>query len=596
MSLRRRRALSAPAIAILAAVGAALATPVMAIEVEEAIESEVRSTLDAALTATAGASVSAAANDAPVTALSAADRLSYTNAFDALRRGQIDEARASARGASDRILVGLIEFEALFHPSHTATYEELSAWLEQYADLPSADRVYALAMRRRPDGAPEPRRPGGNAVARTWASVQAAADQSPEEMGPKAARIAYNNNDLAEAYRLGVSIGDWWTAGLSAWRQNDPGRALDAFERVAHDPTEDAWVRAGAGVWASKAAAAAGRPDKVQPYLEHAAQWPASFYGQIALAQLGREPTIHNDGPQPYLAQASQTFTGGPSDVGPAVANGELNAFLQSDQQARLTLAFAEVGRTEDARDGLKRGLRTAVGEDARRLWIGLARTLGARVAGPRDDARRIDANDFPLPALEPEGGFVIERALVYALARKESGFNAEARSSVGAYGIMQVMPTTAAELAGDSGFASDPQRLWNPAVNMRLGQAYIRKMLDMNAFQGDVLRAVASYNAGPGPMLGALRKLGPDADPLLLIETIDVPQARQYVEDVMAAYWIYQRLLGGSLNTLGAVAGDARLIPASLDATTPSVTAPAFPLPDPGRLIQVAFDPRVGG
>ncbi len=98
MSPNRRRALAAPAIAILAAVGAAIATPVLAIEVEEAIESEVRSTLDAALAATAGATVSAVANDAPVTALSAADRVSYTNAFDALRRGQIEEARASARG------------------------------------------------------------------------------------------------------------------------------------------------------------------------------------------------------------------------------------------------------------------------------------------------------------------------------------------------------------------------------------------------------------------------------------------------------------------------------------------------------------------
>lgn len=591
MSLSRRPAPFAPSIAILAAVFAALATPVLAIDVEEAVDGKVRSTLDAALSATAGAVVSTA-NDAPVTALSPSDRLSYTTAFDALRRGEIELARASARGASDRILLGQIEFEAMFHPRHTATFEELSAWLEQYADLPSADRVYALAMRRRPDGAAEPRRPGGNAVARTWASVQAAADQSAEDTGPKAARIAFNNDNLAEAYRLGVSIGDWWTAGLAAWRQNDPVRALDAFERVAHDPTEDAWVRAGAGVWASRAAAAAGRQDKVQPYLEHAAQWPASFYGQVALAQLGREPVIQNDGPQPYLAQASQSSAGG-LDVGPAVANGELNAFLQSDPQARLTLAYAEVGRTEDARDGLKRGLRTAVGEDARRLWIGLARTLGARVSGSRDNARRIDANDYPMPVLQPEGGFVIERALVYALARKESGFNAQARSSVGAYGVMQVMPTTAAELAGDRGFVSDPQRLWDPAVNMRLGQAYIQKMLEMNAFQGDILRAVASYNAGPGPMLGALRKLGPDADPLLLIETIDVPQARQYVEDVMAAYWIYQRLLGGPINTLNAVAGDARLIPASLDVSAPP--APGFQLPDPAQLVRVAFDPTAG-
>jgi hypothetical protein len=66
--------------------------------------------------------------------------------------------------------------------------------------------------------------------------------------------------------------------------------------------------------------------------------------------------------------------------------------------------------------------------------------------------------------------------------------------------------------------------------------------------------------------MLTALRKLGPDPDPLLLIETIDVPQARQYVEEVVAAYWIYQRMFGAPLNTLDAVASGGPRVPVSLD------------------------------
>jgi soluble lytic murein transglycosylase len=134
----------------------------------------------------------------------------------------------------------------------------------------------------------------------------------------------------------------------------------------------------------------------------------------------------------------------------------------------------------------------------------------------------------------------------------------------------MQVMPTTAAELSGDRSFVSDPERLYQPGVNMRLGQAYVIKMLGLSAFNGDVLRTVASYNAGPGPMLGALRKLGPDPDPLLLIETIDVPQARDYVEKVMAAYWIYQRLQGRPLNTLKALATGQSGISIYLDFVPP--------------------------
>lgn len=66
--------------------------------------------------------------------------------------------------------------------------------------------------------------------------------------------------------------------------------------------------------------------------------------------------------------------------------------------------------------------------------------------------------------------------------------------------------------------------------------------------------------------MLAAIRKLGADADPLLLIESIDVPQAREYVEKVVAGYWIYQRLMGGPLNTLDAVVSGARGVPLTLD------------------------------
>jgi hypothetical protein len=64
---------------------------------------------------------------------------------------------------------------------------------------------------------------------------------------------------------------------------------------------------------------------------------------------------------------------------------------------------------------------------------------------------------------------------------------------------------------------------------------------------------------------------LGPDADPLLLIETIDVPQAREYVEKVVAAYWIYQRMMGAPLNTLDAVASGAKAVPIRLDYVAPS-------------------------
>ncbi len=512
-----------------------------------------------------GSTAEAGAGSVRPTALSSADRLSYTTAFDALRRGDIETARTAARQAQDRVLLGQVEFESLFHPDHIATYEELTAWLETYSDLPCADRVYTLALRRRPDGAPEPVRPGG-VLGRTWNSLVSAVSGDGGVTDPmKAARVAYNNDDLTGASALGRQIGDWWTVGLAEWRLGQFHESFAAFERVANDPTEDAWVRAGAAFWTARAAAQSGRQDRVTDYLRLSAQWPATFYGQIALRQLGEEPTIENMGPRPYEAEPRlRRAAYVPQSA--AVEPTALEAFVQADARAKRTVAFYEVGRNADAETELRSGLRTAVG-DAAKMWTALARAILPVNSG---DATRIDATRYPMPDLAPEGGFVIERALVYALARKETDFNPNARSSVGAYGLMQVMPTTAAEMTGDRTFVSDPTKLLVPAVNMRLGQAYINKMLALPAFQGDLLRAVASYNAGPGPMLSAVRKLGADADPLLLIETIDVPQARDYVEKVMASYWIYQRLFGGPLKTLDAVASGARAVPMALDYVAP--------------------------
>lgn len=519
-----------------------------------------------------------------ISALSPADRLSYTTAFDALRRGDLEAARASAREAQDRILLGQVEFERLFHPNYTATYAELAAWLEEYADLPCADRAYSLALRRRPDGAPEPRRPA-RFFGRSWAGV-AAAGGNVEGDPTRAARVALNRDDLAGAVTLGEQIGDWWTVGLAQYRQGEFARAAAAFERVLEDPTEDGWVRAGAAFWAARSAGRSSQQDRVRPLLRRAAAWPASFYGQIALAQLGEEPEIENLGPRPYEATLQRTLYTSAEPVGVDAA--ELHAFVQANADARRTVAYYEVGRRDDARDALRTGFRSALDSRARELWAALGRALGPRVTGSDQEARRIDADRYPQPVIEPEGGFTVERSLVYAIARKETDFNARARSAVGAYGLMQVMPTTAAELTGDRGFVSQPERLYDPNVNARLGQAYIQRVLSMPAIDGDLLRAAASYNAGPGPMVAAVRKLGQDADPLLLIETIDVPQARDYVEKVVAAYWVYQRLNGRPLNTLAAVASGATRIPLNLDYTPPA--------PEPAQPLEVAALPASGG
>jgi soluble lytic murein transglycosylase-like protein len=104
--------------------------------------------------------------------------------------------------------------------------------------------------------------------------------------------------------------------------------------------------------------------------------------------------------------------------------------------------------------------------------------------------------------------------SLVRAVARTESNFDPTARSAAGAEGVMQLMPATAQALG-----VANP---YDPAQNVRGGALYLRELLDR--FGGDVSRAVAAYNAGPG----AVERAG-GIPPF--------PETRRYVERVMAAY-----------------------------------------------------------
>ena len=139
---------------------------------------------------------------------------------------------------------------------------------------------------------------------------------------------------------------------------------------------------------------------------------------------------------------------------------------------------------------------------------------------------------------------------MVYALVRQESRFNPNAASG-SAYGLMQLTAETAARLAGDERLRYNPSALRDPALNLKLGQAYVAKLL--GSVQGDVLKAVASYNSGPGVVQKLAAKMGGDADSLMLVESMPSGQTRDYVQRVMAYYWTYRQIFGLDTQTLGA-------------------------------------------
>ena len=141
-----------------------------------------------------------------------------------------------------------------------------------------------------------------------------------------------------------------------------------------------------------------------------------------------------------------------------------------------------------------------------------------------------------------------IEPSWVYGVLRQESGFMADARSGAGALGLMQLMPRTGRLTARHLKFRiRSNKELLNVKKNIRLGSAYLRRMLDSN--NGNGALATASYNAGPYRVKKWLPKKDMPAD--IWVETIPYTETRNYVRRVMSYTVIYDKKLGGETSLM---------------------------------------------
>jgi soluble lytic murein transglycosylase len=138
-----------------------------------------------------------------------------------------------------------------------------------------------------------------------------------------------------------------------------------------------------------------------------------------------------------------------------------------------------------------------------------------------------------------------IEPLLVAALIRMESLFEPSAISPVGAIGLMQLMPDTAAQIARERNLAPPTRAdLFRPDVNIRYGTYYLAARV--KDFRGDWFPAICSYNAGVGPVRSWWNKKPPEQPIDEFIENIPYIDTRLYIKQVLADYrnyeWIYKQ------------------------------------------------------
>jgi len=253
------------------------------------------------------------------------------------------------------------------------------------------------------------------------------------------------------------------------------------------------------------------------------------YYGMRARQESGLGPLTFASAPSP-------------SPTPPAVLAGLaridtlLLAGLDSEAQAEVRVVLGRPPQTLDALLAWSEGLvLRGYGSAAVRLgWQ-------ASVQAPGDV--RVLRAIFPWPnraAVEAEAEeFGVDARLLVALVRQESVFDVEALSPVGARGLAQLLPSTAAILARGLDVTFFPEWITVPDLNLHLGAAHLAELL--RRF-GRVDAALAAYNAGPIPVRRWLERYG-TADPDRFIELIPYPETRGYVRTLLRNRELYRAL-----------------------------------------------------
>ena len=319
-------------------------------------------------------------------------------------------------------------------------------------------------------------------------------------------------------------------AGFIALRRLDnPALATIHFRRLAA-LSKAAITQGRAHYWLGRAGGGVGE-------YTAAAAWPDTFYGQLALIELGQGVAERIRAQHEAPADATRALDLAGREVARAAA------YLVAWGEARRAQAF--LFRLDDiAPDAADREMvaRLALGFGAPETAVALARRAG------RDGLIELGTG-WPAPVTIP-ADTGLDPALALGIIRQESSFDSTTTSPVGARGLMQLMPATAAGVARQIGIPAPlPALTSDPSLNIRLGSFYLRALLDR--FGGVVPFAVAGYNAGPGRVAewtGAYGDPRTDGvDMIDWIELIPFGETRNYVQRVIENMVIYAARSGST-------------------------------------------------
>lgn len=351
-------------------------------------------------------------------------------------------------------------------------------------------------------------------IARTIAIYQASS-YAPDAAQLLAALPSAANDDVSREWRVRVAVAAQdWKAALSA---------LDALSEAQKSDARWRYMRA-------RILVKLGREAEATPLFAGVAD-EANFHGFLAADWLNR----------PYAICPMQIS-----------ADAAAEAKLRKDSNLARAFEFFAIGRLPQARREWDFGMakldatqrRRAAALASREGWYDRA----VYAFGQGDDLRLYDLR-FPLARrdqiVRDAHAADIAPAWAYAIIRAESAWTTDAHSAADAWGLMQLLPGTARQLAKVEKISfTGAAALIDPDLNIQLGTLFLGKMAQR--YDGSPWLASAAYNAGPDPVdrwINARDTLEPD----FFIETIPYKETREYVARVLAFSVIYDWRLHGS-------------------------------------------------
>ncbi len=521
--------------------------------------------------------------------LSDGDASLYTQIFLLQANEKMDAAIKLERQLSDPILKNEILYQRYISKTYHTRGREVVAWLDAYYDMPGAARMEKLGKIKnvKTRSARLPRTISGGASIETAQSETWTAKKYSGETDKKIAKfksairsgstkvarqiledaslkrnltesdygrlagrmsyIYYTNGEFELAKKWGFVASDarseygLWSMGLLYFKEEKFKESQKYFSEILKLEQINNARKTEAAFWAGRAADMAGNRAAAKKYWAISASHPMAFYGALSATMLGHMPEYEF---------FEQDCTDEDIDT------------LRESKYGKMALALLQVGNKERAEEYLKLLItarasdRTLHAVNSVATAYGLPR-VSIQASSVIHDRGILEIDDdiiysaqYPLPDWEPMGGWSIDRALLLAITKQESGFKSNAKSNAGANGVMQLMPSTAKRVARANKVDISTIDMSNPEHNMFLGQQYIVDLLAHPNIENNIIKMLAAYNAGMGTLV-KFEKGFYTYDPLLYIESFPAYETRSYIKRVMSNMWLYRARLNQPLTSM---------------------------------------------